>query len=130
MENKIYFTYTSFLIDLIALINAQGISTEQISLSETEVRDSYQRGQTPEYLYFEVWQQDAGNFFKMWLPMHKITIWFKYHRSTRTRKAHWACGIGDGVHDGTYVKAATKALAALKFIEEYNQDPGFNLTIK
>lgn len=47
----------------------------------------------------------------------KVEIWFKYSR----RSKEWTCGIGDGVHGGMYARGATKAEAALKFINAYNK---------
>lgn len=63
--------------------------------------------------------------------MQKIEIWFKYHpaKPSLKRKAYWVCGIGDGVHDGTYEQGNTKAKAALKFIEAYNKENYLNLKI-
>lgn len=63
--------------------------------------------------------------------MEKIEIWFKYHpaKPKYKQKAYWVCGIGDGVHDGTYEEAPTKAGAALKFIEAYNSNNYLNLKI-
>lgn len=61
-----YKNYTDFLVALIALICADGyITPSEIALTHDEVMQHYLNGGTPESLYNDIWQQDAGNYYKI-----------------------------------------------------------------
>lgn len=58
--------YTQFITELIEIIcvNAD-LQVNQIALTEDDCKLHWSLGYTPKQLFFEIWQQDAGNFYKL-----------------------------------------------------------------
>jgi len=38
---------------------------DEISIDDKEIQEYYNEGKTPSEVYFDIWQQDAGNFFNI-----------------------------------------------------------------
>jgi hypothetical protein len=41
------------------------LEADEIAIDDAEIKQYYQKGKTPEEVYFDIWQQDAGNFFSI-----------------------------------------------------------------
>lgn len=55
--------YTQYVTALISLICKDGEMTpDEIALTESEIQEAWQKGVKPETLYYDIWQQDGGNF--------------------------------------------------------------------
>ena len=58
--------YTSFLIFLIEIILKENddMTIDDIGLSEHELRPLWAMGVTPEFVYYSIWEDDAGNYLR------------------------------------------------------------------
>jgi len=58
--------YTQFLITLIEIImkDNEGMTVSEIALTEDDCLQHFTDGTTPEDLYFNVWQKDAGHYWR------------------------------------------------------------------
>ena len=41
------------------------LEASEIAIDDEEIKQYYQQGKTPEEVYFNIWQQDAGNFYNV-----------------------------------------------------------------
>ena len=41
------------------------LKADEIAIDDIEIKKYHQQGKTPEQVYFDIWQQDAGNFYKL-----------------------------------------------------------------
>lgn len=41
------------------------LEANEIAIDDEEIKQYYQQGKTPEEVYFDIWQQDAGNFYNV-----------------------------------------------------------------
>lgn len=56
--------YTQWLTKLIAIICQSGELTPiEIALSEDDCKAYFANGLTPEQVYFDIWEEDAGHLF-------------------------------------------------------------------
>lgn len=59
-------TYTSWLLILITLIgDVTEFEPSQLALTERELKAYYEMGLSPYNVFFDVWEQDAGNYYAM-----------------------------------------------------------------
>lgn len=58
-------TYTHFVTRLIAIILADNtdMTAGEIALTESDLQEYFNAGISPETVYHEIWQGDAGNYW-------------------------------------------------------------------
>lgn len=59
-------SYTRWLLALIALICEQtGFDPKQLALTDSELAHYFENGKSPNNVFYDIWLQDAGNYFGM-----------------------------------------------------------------
>lgn len=63
MEKNTALDQTTFTLELLKLIVADGFKLEDIALDDQSIYDAWATGYSPYQLYNDIWQRDAGNFY-------------------------------------------------------------------
>ena len=60
-------TYTDFIVNLINIIlsDNKDMTAHDIALTESDCKEAFEKGISADHLYYEIWQQDAGNYYAM-----------------------------------------------------------------
>jgi hypothetical protein len=58
--------YTHWIIELCQLIcKDANLTIHEIALDESETKECYEQGLSPEHTYFVRWEKDAGHYYKL-----------------------------------------------------------------
>ena len=50
------------LYNLVMVMDKADLTADEIAINDDEIKGYYNKGKTPSEVYFDIWQQDAGNF--------------------------------------------------------------------
>jgi len=47
------------------VMDKANLTPDEIAINDDEIKEYYNKGKTPSEVYFDIWQQDAGNFWNI-----------------------------------------------------------------
>jgi menaquinone-dependent protoporphyrinogen IX oxidase len=63
LNNPDFLQWKEKLINVI--MNDDGSTRDEIAITDKEVFDYFKQGKTPEEVYNDIWQKDAGNYYNI-----------------------------------------------------------------